>query len=107
MRRASRPPLTVARSLISAEISETFLASAPLTIGVMRPVSVATAIDTSTSGTATGAPSDSLHCAFTPGTSLSATAAALTTRSLTEILTPCAASDLLNDATPSMHTSAA
>mmetsp|Transcript_31925 Transcript_31925/g.81189 ORF Transcript_31925/g.81189 Transcript_31925/m.81189 type:complete len:406 (+) Transcript_31925:1204-2421(+) len=75
----------------SAEICDTLLADALRTMGVMRPPGVDTATATSTAGKGTGAPALSSQCTFTSGTCTRAAATALTTKSLTDSATPCAA----------------
>mmetsp|Transcript_10498 Transcript_10498/g.42447 ORF Transcript_10498/g.42447 Transcript_10498/m.42447 type:complete len:227 (+) Transcript_10498:549-1229(+) len=87
-----------ARSRISAEIVERPLAAVLVTMGVMRPVGVATATETSMVSFGVGTPW--IHDELARGTSRSASATALTTTSFTETLTPnCAWSALRNLAT--------
>jgi hypothetical protein len=64
------------------------LRSAPRTMGVMSPPSVATAIATSTAGARTAAPAAPSHAALASGTSRSASATARTTQSFTLTFTP-------------------
>ena len=58
--------------------------SAPRMMGVMRPLSVATAMEMSTDGAATAASWPASQYALAAGTSASASAAALITQSLTD-----------------------
>ena len=74
--------VSIART--SAEICVRDFLSASLTMGVMSPLSVATAIEMSTLGQGTISPWLASHCEFARGTSTSANATALTMKSLTE-----------------------
>ena len=73
-----KPPFRArpASSRTSSPIAVNDLASAPRTIGVIKPPSVATAMATSTSGSVTADALASSHLAFTFGDALSALATA-------------------------------
>mmetsp|Transcript_6924 Transcript_6924/g.12561 ORF Transcript_6924/g.12561 Transcript_6924/m.12561 type:complete len:395 (+) Transcript_6924:73-1257(+) len=80
----------VASSLTVADISGRLLVLAALTMGVMRPPGVATAMEMSAASCSCALLVAASHVAFTSGTSISASAAARTTKSFTLTLLPCA-----------------
>mmetsp|Transcript_28704 Transcript_28704/g.80803 ORF Transcript_28704/g.80803 Transcript_28704/m.80803 type:complete len:222 (+) Transcript_28704:260-925(+) len=94
-----------ARSFTSAEICCRVFELAPFTIGVMRPPGVATATEMSAAGCCTAEAVLASHVVLTSGTSISASATARITKSLTETLVPCSFSVFLMAVTSSSGTS--